>query len=221
MSLEEFAPDIDSSENSWNSAESSKEISEKFKKQIKESWSWIKRTKKDEKKAKKQDMLLANFLVKIIINKKFDDLLELLFRLIDKWYPSNFLLWILSLVYIEISDKIRENNKLEKIKFNYYSKQEIKFDESIIDQEVKNRINYWVEDIILSISADYSHILTERLTNLIEKKDDEILTFISKVFIFFLNEINITISKNEADNISNFILSEVYKKIKWLDIEKI
>ncbi len=221
MSLEEFTPEINSAENSWNTAESNKEMSEKFKQQVKKAWDWIKRTKKDEKKAKKADMLLANFLVKIIINKKFDDLLESLFKLIDAGYPSNFLLAILSLIYIEISNKIRETNNLEKIKFSYESKQTKDFDDSNIDSEVKNRINNWVEDIILSISADYSHILTKRLIKLLENKNDEIINFVSSIFIFFLKEININIKQEESINISNFILKQVSKKIKSLDIEKI
>jgi hypothetical protein len=44
----------------------------------------MKRTQKDEKKAKKYDMLLAGFLVKIIIDKKYDFILNPLFSTLDK-----------------------------------------------------------------------------------------------------------------------------------------
>jgi len=221
MSLDDYIPDESTSESGWASNEKATEKAEKFKEQSKKASAWIKRTQKDEKKAKKQDLLLANFLVKIILNKKFDDVLDLLFKLLDKWYPSNFLLWVLSLIYIEISDKIRLSNNLEKIEFSYINTEKIEFDDSNIDIQIKNRINFWVEDIILSVSANYSHILTKRLINLLEKKDDDILNFISKIFIFFLKEINITINKTQSDNIANFILKEVLKKIKSLNIEKI
>jgi len=67
MSLEEFTPS--ESPESWaNSAE----VSEKLKEAIKRWTAGMKRTQKDEKKAKKYDMLLAGFLVKIIIDKKYD-----------------------------------------------------------------------------------------------------------------------------------------------------
>jgi len=221
MSLDDFTPDLDSSEGWWNSAESNKEQSEKFQEKAKKAWAWIQRTRKDEKKAKKWDMLLANFLVKIILNKKFDDLLDPLFKAIDLWYPSNFLLWILSLVYIDISNKIRESNWIEKIEFNYDSKEKVKFDDHAIDSRIKNRINFWVEDIILSVSVEYSNVLTKRLIKLIEIRDDTIINFVSYVFIFFLKEINVTIENKEAANISNFIISEVLKKIKKLDLENI
>jgi hypothetical protein len=221
MSLEEYIPNESTWESGWASNEKAHEISEKFKEHVKKASAWIKRTKKDESKAKKQDLLLANFLVKIIISKKFDSILELLFKLIDKGYPSNFLLWILSLIYIEISDKIRESNNLEKINFSYSPEKTIDFDDSDINPQVKNRINYWVEDIILSVAADYSHILTSRLIKLLNNKEDDISYFISTVFIFFLKEINISINKNESINIWNFILLEVLKKINSLNIEKI
>jgi len=112
----------------------------------------------------------------------------------------------LSLVYIEISDKIRDINSLEKISFDYFSKENIEFDDSNIDKQVRDRINFWVEDIIISSTADYSHMLTIRLINLLEKKEDDILEFVSVVFAFFLKDINISIHKSDAINISMFII---------------
>ena len=117
MSLEEYAPDIDSWEGWWQSSEQVKEVSEKFKDSVKKGSAWIKRTQKDESKAKKHDLLLANFLVKIIINKKYDILSDDLFKSLNSGYPSNFILWILSLINMEISDKIRELSQKEKISF--------------------------------------------------------------------------------------------------------
>ena len=219
MSLEEFTPVESTWESGWWSNEKAREMSEKFKEQVKKASAWIKRTQKDEWKAKKQDMLLANFLVKIILNKKFDDVLELLFNLLDKGYPSNFLLWILSLIYIDISDKIREISGIEKINFNFRSEKTIDFDLSW--DEVKDRITHWVEDIIMSTTADYSHLLTVRLIELLEKQEDDIIIFTSNIFIFFLKEINIKISSDQAQKYSIYILWEVLKKIKSLDVDKI
>jgi hypothetical protein len=221
MSLEEYTPDESVWESWWASNEKASEISEKFKEQVRKAGAWIKRTQKDEWKAKKQDMLLASFLVKLIISKKFDYILDLLFKLLDKWYSSNFLLGILSLIYPDISDRIRETSNLEKINFNYKESKLIEFDDSSININIKNRINFWVEDIILSSTSDYSHLLTSRLIDLIKKDDDDVLEFISTVFAFFLKETNISIHKDEAINISKFILSEVFRKIKTLNIEDI
>ncbi len=221
MSLEEFTPDIESQEWSWNSSEKGKEVSEKFKEQIRKAWSWIQRTRKDEKKAKKSDMILANFLVKMIINKKFDNILSKLFLLLDKWYPSNFLLWIVSLIYIDISNKIRESNSITLIEFDYKSEEKVAFDDKNIDDKIKNRINSWIEDIISCVSVDYSHLLNKRLIELLDMKDESILNFTSSVFSFFLESINVSIDKGESFNISEFIVKEILKKIKDLEIEEI
>ncbi len=220
MSIEEYTPDIDSSEWWWDQTEVTKEVSEKFKEGVKKWTAGIKRASKDESKAKKHDLLLANFLVKIIINKKYDDILESLFKAMNSKYPSNFLLGILSLINLEISNKIRELSWKEKVKFNYNIVENVNFDDNNLDEDIKNRINFWVEDITDIVTIEYSSILTEKLLKIFWK-DDNLLRFISKVFAFFLKEINISISEKKCLWISEFILSEIEKQIQKLKLEQI
>jgi len=222
MWIEDYSPDIDSSEWVWNSAESAKDASEKYKESTKKAWAKVAKTRKDEKKAKKYDFLLAGFLVKIIVDKKYDTILDTLFPAIHLWYPSNFILWILSLINIEISEKIRETSNKKNINFNYNIKKIItEFDDNNIDQSIQNRINYWVEDITDSVVLEYSSIQTQKLKQLIIKDDTLLLNYTSKVFSFFLREININITEKKSRNISEFILSEVKKSINKLEIENI
>jgi len=218
--MEEFTPDIDSSEWWWNSSEATKEVSEKFKEGVKKWSAGIKRTSKDEWKAKKHDLLLANFLVKIIINKKYDTILDSLFKALDSEYPSNFLLGILSLINLEISNKIRELSEKEKVFFTYKSEERLNFDDNNLDKNIKNRINFWVEDITDIVTIEYSSLLTQKLIENF-KKNDTLLELISKVFKFFLDEININISNEKCLWISEFILGEIEKQIKTLNIEQI
>ena len=220
MSLEEFTP-VESSE-WWDSAESSREVSETFKQSVKKASAGIKRTKKDERKAKKHDLLLANFLVKIILDKKYDFILNPLFKSLDAWYPSNFILWILSLINVEISDKIRTLSEKDKINFSYTPKQELTdFHDHDLDDNLKDRINFWVEDITDIISIEYSCVLTKNLISIIGEEKEVILDFTSLVFIFFFSEININISKSKSDNYCDFILSEIRKSLKGLSIDEI
>ena len=221
MSLDEFIPSIESDESSWNSSEISKEISEKYKESSKKSSAWIKRTQKDEKKAKKYDFLLANLLVAIIVDKKYDTILERLFKTMDYWYTSNFVVWIMSIINNDVSNKIRELSNKEKIIFNYRSDEEIKFSDNNLSKEVKTRINQWIEDIIDSLTIDYSNIQTKKIIELLKNDNEVINQYIALIFIFFLKEINISISKNEALNISNFIISEVLNSIKKIEIEEV
>lgn len=222
MGLEDYSPDIDSSEWIWNSAEAAKDASEKYQEAARKAWAKIAKTQKDEKKAKKYDFLLAGFLVKIIVDKKYDFVLDSLFPTIHTWYPSNFVLWILSLINIEISNKIRETTWKNQIVFNYETKNEIEeFDDSNISFQIRDRINYWVEDIIDSVTLEYSHIQTQKLINLLETDEIILKTYCSKIFTFFLNELNIKISSSKSEWISLFIIWEIQKSLNKLEIENI
>jgi hypothetical protein len=90
---------------------------------------------------------LAGFLVKIIIDKKYDELLDQLFKIMDAGYPSHLLLGILSLIHIELSNKIRELSNKTPVTFNYQSVQTVEFDDNHLAPEIKNRVNAWVEDM--------------------------------------------------------------------------
>jgi hypothetical protein len=222
MWIEDYSPDIDSSEWVWNSAEAAKDASEKYQEATKKSWAKVTKTRKDEKKAKKYDFLLAGFLVKIIVDKKYDSILDTLFPTIHWWYPSNFVLWILSIINNEISNKIRETSNKKLIEFNYSIQDITKdFDDNNIDKSIRDRINNWVEDITDSVTLEYSNIQTQKLKQLLIKDNTLLLTYTSKVFSFFLKEININITQSKSLNISEFILSEVKKSIDKLEIENI
>jgi len=217
MWLEDFIPDEWPSESGWNAAEAA----EKYKEAAKKAAAWIKRTTKDEKKARKYDDLLSHFLVLFIREKKYDWILESLFKSLDIWYSSNFILWIISLIYLPISDKIREISWKELISFNYHSDDSVAFDDSNIDLNIKNRINDWVDDIILILTTEYSSINTEKVINLLSNWDNNIISFTKDVFIFFLKENNISINDAKALSYAKFIISEINKKISKIEIEQI
>lgn len=222
MSIEELSLWLESSESVWGSVESwNLEVSEKYKESSKKAQQWIQRTQKDEKKAKKYDFILAWFLVKIILDKKYDPIIIQLFKSTDFGYTSNFVLWIISLINIEISNKIRENLNKPQIDFDYKNSEIIKFDDSNLPEQVKNRINDWIEDIIDSVSIEYSNVQAKRIISSLKKDNWIISNYITSVLIFFLNSINISVDKNTAKWISNFIILEVSKRIEKLEIQEI
>ena len=221
MSLDEYSYDIDNSESPWSSPEQVKEVSEKFKESIKKASAWITRTQKDEKKAKKYDFLLANFLVKIIIDKKYDSVLENIFKVMDFWYSSNFILWILSLINLEVSNKIREISWKEQISFDFRLEEIWEFDDNNIRKPIKDRINLWIEDMIDATTIDFSSIQNKRNIELLDKDWKVIIIFTAQIISFFLNEANISIKKDKAISISKFIISEVKSAMKSLKIEEI
>lgn len=221
MSLDEYSYDIDNSDSPWSSPEQVKEISEKFKESIKKASAWIAKTQKDEKKAKKYDFLLANFLVKIIIDKKYDSVLENIFKVMDFWYSSNFILWILSLIDLEVSNKIREISWKEQIIFDFRLEEIWEFDDNNMRKPIKDRINLWIEDMIDATTIDFSSIQNKRNIELLDKDWKVIIIFTAQIISFFLNEANISIKKDKAISISKFIISEVKSAMKSLKIEEI
>ena len=221
MSLDEYSYDIDNSESPWSSPEQVKEVSEKFKESIKKASAWIAKTQKDEKKAKKYDFLLANFLVKIIIDKKYDSVLENIFKVMDFWYSSNFILWILSLINLEVSNKIREFSWKEQISFDFRLEEIWEFDDNNMRKPIKDRINLWIEDMIDATTIDFSSIQNKRNIELLDKDWKVIIIFTAQIISFFLNEANISIKKDKAISISKFIISEVKSAMKSLKIEEI
>lgn len=210
MSIEDYWA-VDEGSESWSQ---SSEISEKYKAAAKKAGAGIKRTQKDEKKAKKYDFLLAKFLVEMILKKKYDDLLDELFACLDAWYGTNFLLWILSLIYLPISNEIRKTNKKELIDFHYEPTiQSVVFDDHALDSGIRSRVNMWIEDMESVVALEVSSIITKRTLWLI-LYDEKVRTFTSSVFSFFFTELNISISDSKSISYSEFILWELEKSLK-------
>lgn len=220
MALEEIGLDIDSSEWWWQSAEAAREASEKAKESSKKAQAQWKKAQKDEKKAKQWDMRLAGFLVKIIIDPKYDSILNELFSVMDKWYPSQFILWVVSLIHSSLSNTIREISGKEKVVFEYQNSNTYDFDAQDIDPKIQKRIHDWIEDIIDASTIEYSSLLTQRLIKLIQTQND-VQVFTAKILQFFLENINITINQSKSLWVANFILKEALKHIEKLELEEI
>lgn len=210
MSIEDYWAVDEGSE----AGSQSSEISEKYKAAAKKAGAGIKRTKKDEQKAKKYDFLLAKFLVEMILKRKYDDLLDELFHCLDAWYGTNFLLGILSLIYLPISWEIRKATGKQAIEFHYEPSGKIqKFDDHELPSEIRDRVNSWTEDMDAVVSLEVSSIITKRTLGLI-LYDEKVRKFTSSVFSFFFMELNISMSDGKAKNYSEFILWELEKTLK-------
>ncbi|NUJ97454.1 hypothetical protein HGA92_01550 [Candidatus Gracilibacteria bacterium] len=214
--------EIDSFESGDAGADNSPEISEKFKEAAKKAAAGVKGTKRDEAKAKKYDFLLSAFLVKIILDKKYDSLLKQIFSVMDKGYPSNFILGILSLVYEPISLKMREVLTAKELYSLQIPKntEKLELHNSDLSDDIKKRINYWIEDIIDTIVLEPSSVYTKRILGLIND-DEEVEKFISDIFVFFFEDLNFIVSEKRANSFAKFIVGEVKKVIFSLEIEEI
>ena len=209
MSLEELGW-LESAEGPQQSSE----ISEKYKESAKKASAGIKKTQKDEKKAKKYDFLLAKFLVELILKRKYDALLEKLFPALDAGYGTNFLLGILSLVYIPISHEIRKTSWLPEVRFEFLIPTEKQvFHPDTIPEQIRVRINDWIEDLHAVVRLESSAIISERSLNLIIY-DQTIRDFAQETLVFFFSELSFEISEGLASNYTDFILKELEKTLK-------
>ncbi|MDR2641126.1 MAG: hypothetical protein LBC61_07785 [Candidatus Peribacteria bacterium] len=65
-------------------------------------------------------------------------------------------------------------------------------------KEIKDRINYWIEDIIDSTTINYSELQIKRISRFLMNDEKVIVEYINKILVFFLKEANILIKKSEA-----------------------
>ncbi len=230
--------DIEISEWWWEkSQETAKEAQEKKEKASK-AMAWIKATRRDEKKATKDNDFLYQIIVDVIRNKEYDILLPFISDLLKQWISSNFILWGLSLVYDEAVYIIRTNYLPGNTKLVYdadsakdykswlaYLKTDeiIEFNDKNINSAIKWRINEWIEDIISIISFDPSSIITKKFLSLLQNSEnkDLLVNYIASILTFFLFRLNIMISKEKAFLYSEFILGEAVKKLRSLHLEEI
>lgn len=214
MSLEEIwvVEDVES-------GSSSVEISEKFKEEVRRWWAWTKRVKKDEKRAKKMDLVLAWFLAEVLRNPDYDFIIEDVISNLEWGISSNFILGVISLIYMPISDKIRELSWKEHISFRYSSEERLIFDDNDIPDEIKTRLANLVEDIDDIVNYEPSTVVTQRLKEKIEKK--YVIDFFSKVFTEFFNMVNIEITKQKSDQYVSFIISQIKLNLEKIILEEI
>jgi len=99
----------------------------------------------------------------MILKKKYDDLLDELIACLDAGYGTNFLLGILSLIYIPISDQIRKTSGKTEIDFHYEpTTTPIDFDDHALDSQIRDRVNMWIEDMESVVALEVSSIITKR-----------------------------------------------------------
>lgn len=95
------------------------------------------------------------------------------------------------------------------------------FSDSHLPNVIKNRINFWVEDMIDVLSIDISHISKQKNLNLIEAQENIIISYMFQVFSFFLLENYFEISQRKSKDYCFFILSEIRKSLHKIETEEV
>lgn len=222
--------------------------SEASKSKAAKSLAGIQKTQKDEKKAQRDNDYLHLCLREIIASQKYDTIIPYIFPLFDVGIPSHIIIGSFSLIDQKSSNIIRDHYVSEMNRsyldeaimqnsthssniqgiyahraFNLDPfESPIEFDDQTVDTSIRKRINEWVEDIFTVVSHDPSTVMTERFLHILagkEKKD--VIELLWATLIFFLLRVNVHISLEKASIYSDFILKEVAKKLKKLQLESI
>jgi hypothetical protein len=155
----------------------------------------IQRTQKDEKKAKRDDALLARILEYFLKDEQYSAIIDASLPIIDKGFSSNLIIGIISLVFTPATRIIREyfthpSQQKELVllagedRFSVTANkglfvgpafdeslrlpEAIEFDDHAIPVTIRERINLWVEDMGIVITSDPSTILTKRTLQFLE-----------------------------------------------------
>jgi hypothetical protein len=213
MSLDELS--LDSGEGIGASAEAPSEKSEKQREQSKKAQAQLQKTQKDEKKAKTDNDELFFLLTRFIKNPLYEELVPMVVLLLQKEYPSRFLLVIIALVFPEASAYLLRqtglDEKVSTISGLFHSSEKVLFDDTILDPSLREWITLWLtatERFLLSSSA--STILSQKLLWLIIKNEDGVtLDSVGVFFRHFFISRNIIISEEKSRAYAWYIISQM------------
>ena len=120
---------------------------------------------------------------------------------------------------------------IEDIQESILSRNDIVFRKKKIDLNLVKKLLQELNEYSKRKVKEYIPIFTNKdfleleemnkVKTLLQTDNELLLSYTSKVFNFFLKEININITNEKSYNISKFILWEVKKSVDNLEIEKI
>ena len=134
---------------------------------------------------------------------------------------------ILALVSHKASDTLRMEyggKEVELIKTEPIPESsKVLYQSKNLRQDIRLRINEWVEDLFLAATKNPSSILTGKFLQLLGKKQerDVFLECLTTAISFFFLKKNIIISIEESRAFSLFILVELEKRVKAIQLEEV
>ena len=224
MSLDSF--DIEDSPDG-SAPEAASEQHEKQRDKSSKAMAGIARSRKDEGKGKKAADILFTFLVELLKFPDYDVFINPIFDALKLNIPSVYLVGILTLISRKASNTIRSQyggKDMPLITAEPPSEStKIAFQNKTLRQDIRTRINEWIEDMFLATTKDPSSILTIKFLQLLDRKNERevFVICIQTAISFFFFSKNIVISEGESHAFATFILLELEKKIRSLSLEAI
>ncbi len=184
----------------------------------------IKRTQKDERKTKTYSDMLIQVLKKLVQSEKNDQVIDQILQLLHINTPAVFIL-----AWASIGNEIAR-----EALFEYFQREKrilppvervekIPFSDTILIPEEREMMNEWMELLFLSLTHDASIIATKRILNALDAKQERSIykQFLAAFFSWFLLDRNLLITEKEASSYSDFILSQLQKRLLLEKLEEI
>lgn len=215
MGIDEFWLLDDSAE----SGSSSVEISETDKQTSEQSRAWQKRVKKDEKKSQDKDNRLYNYLIELLKDPSYDFIVDDIIKALYSWLPSFYILGVMSLLHMPISNDFRNDLWKEFIDFDYFPKEEFDFSSNDLDPKIRKRLTDMVDDILIISKFEPSSVMVWKFMN--QKNHNMTIKFLSSVLAVFLSSVRVKFTDIQISSFSSFIIWEIEKEIVKMDLSEV
>lgn len=209
------------------SSEAPSEKSEKQREASKKAQSQLQKTQKDEQKARGDNDALFQILVRFIKNPYYEELIPVVSRLLEEWFPSRYILSLVALVYPDAALFFFQSSgspeKAMKITALHRYETPTEFHEEMIHPTLREWMSIWINSMEkYLILPDNSVITAQKLSTLFQWKSIETAIFASERFFrFFFVSRNLLLPEKQAFQYARFITdlsSKAVKKfLEWAD----
>lgn len=181
----------------------------------------IARTQKDEKKAQKYDVWLAELVKKLLQSSVYDHVINQLVPLLNARCPSHLLLGYLLPLSDEYMWLVRENLGLPVTALPPRpSIVERKAYSEPLAPELARHLNVWMETLKGCIIIDPSQTSTKKINDMMNTVHEEGLTKLSAhVIAHFLYDRGIDISPADAARVARGITKKMILLIQWIRVD--
>ncbi len=181
----------------------------------------IQRTQKDEKKAAKYDVWLAELVKKLLQSSVYDHVITQLVPLLNARCPSHLLLWYLLPLSDEYMMKTRESLGLSIAEIpSLLPVAERKAYTEPLDPNLSKHLNIWMETLRGCITIDPSQTMTKKINDMMNTMHEEGLVKLSAhVLAHFLYDRGVNIEPADAARVARGVTKKMILLLQGINVD--
>lgn len=181
----------------------------------------LKRTQKDEKKAKKYDSFLIDIISEILQNHVYDHIIAQIVPLLEKRISSNMLASVLILLKWSYIERARAFCEMEPRVYPDYRApaDPIEYSDDL-DEALKSMINIWFETFGILLVYEVSQTELSRTQEIFDgEAKEQLVACVAHVFGHFLYDHKIHINNKRALRYARFIVDQMHKVVMKQEVD--